>query len=177
MRVERRMTIDEISARLALPRTTIFYWVRDLTVPRSAFDQRPASEASKRAAQAKRRARLKREAAYAEGLESFDSLCALEPDFRDFVCLYLAEGHKRDRNSVSICNSDAAVMRLGNRWILRLASNPVDYTVQYHADQKPSQLRSFWGQELGIDEASFAYDGRPTAASSLSGRGDAATVC
>jgi hypothetical protein len=30
MRVERRLTIDELAERLALPRTTIYYWVRDL---------------------------------------------------------------------------------------------------------------------------------------------------
>lgn len=30
LRVEKRLTIYELAQRLALPRTTIFYWVRDL---------------------------------------------------------------------------------------------------------------------------------------------------
>ena len=30
LRIERRLTIDEIAERLALPRGTIYYWVRDL---------------------------------------------------------------------------------------------------------------------------------------------------
>ncbi|MEA2202107.1 MAG: hypothetical protein QOI89_2703 [Solirubrobacteraceae bacterium] len=32
MRVERRLTIDQIAERLALPRSTIYYWVRDLPI-------------------------------------------------------------------------------------------------------------------------------------------------
>ncbi len=35
LRLERRLTIDELAARLALPRTTIYYWVRDLPIPGS----------------------------------------------------------------------------------------------------------------------------------------------
>jgi transposase-like protein len=36
MRTERNLSIDEIAERLALPRTTVFYWVRDLQIDRSA---------------------------------------------------------------------------------------------------------------------------------------------
>jgi hypothetical protein len=35
MRIERQFTIDELAERLALPRTTIYYWVRDLPIPGS----------------------------------------------------------------------------------------------------------------------------------------------
>jgi excisionase family DNA binding protein len=35
MRIERRLTIDELAERLALPRSTIYYWVRDLPIPGS----------------------------------------------------------------------------------------------------------------------------------------------
>jgi hypothetical protein len=34
LRVERRLSIDEIAERLALPRTTIYYWVSDLPLGR-----------------------------------------------------------------------------------------------------------------------------------------------
>jgi predicted transcriptional regulator len=30
MRIERQLTIDELAERLALSRSTIYYWVRDL---------------------------------------------------------------------------------------------------------------------------------------------------
>jgi hypothetical protein len=32
MRIERRLTIDELAERLALPGTTTYYWVRDLPI-------------------------------------------------------------------------------------------------------------------------------------------------
>jgi predicted DNA-binding transcriptional regulator AlpA len=35
MRVERQLTIDELAERLALSRSTVYYWVRDLPIPRS----------------------------------------------------------------------------------------------------------------------------------------------
>ena len=34
MRVERRLSIDEIALRLALPKTTIYYWLKDVPLGR-----------------------------------------------------------------------------------------------------------------------------------------------
>jgi len=43
MRSDRRMTLDEITVRLALPRTTVWSWIENLPVPRAEFDPRPAT--------------------------------------------------------------------------------------------------------------------------------------
>ncbi|CAN5607557.1 hypothetical protein BH20ACT19_BH20ACT19_01010 [soil metagenome] len=150
LRSERQMTIDEIAARLALPRTTVFYFVRDLPLARAAFDPRPAAAARRRgnlAMQAK--CRRLREEAYADGAAMFPELCR-EPSFRDFVCLYIAEGHKRDRNQVAIANSDPAVITVGDRWIRRFSRNPIQYWIQYHADQRLEDLTAFWSSLLGV---------------------------
>jgi hypothetical protein len=64
--------------------------------------------------------------------------------FRDFVCLYIAEGYKRNRNVVSICNSDPAVVQLATLWMSRLTERKREYSIQYHADQNPDELREFW---------------------------------
>jgi hypothetical protein len=151
MRVTKRLTIDEIATRLAVARTTVFYWVRDIPVPRSEFDPRPMSEARRRAARANRdkHARI-RTAAYEAGLAEFQGL-AEEPTFTDFVCMYIGEGSKKDRHRVAICNSDPAAIRLGKAWITRFSRNPVSYALQYHADQQPDQLQSYWGLTLQVD--------------------------
>jgi hypothetical protein len=47
---------------------------------------------------------LRRAAAYLQGRIEFADLMA-EPTFRDFVCLYMAEGYKRCRNTVTVCNA------------------------------------------------------------------------
>ncbi len=90
-----------------------------------------------------------REEAYAEGAAGFAALVK-EPTFRDFVCLYIAEGYKRSRNTVSLGNSDAAVILLADRWIRRFSRNPVTYKVQYHADQRFDALAAYWGGQLRV---------------------------
>jgi excisionase family DNA binding protein len=151
LRVARRYTIDELAERLALSRSTIYYWVRDLPIPGSgpggAFP--PAARRQGNVAM-RRKYRLMREDAYEKGLRQFDELAA-DPTFRDFVCLYIAEGSKRERNTVAICNSDPWVMRLANCWLGRLSEKRAQFWIQYHADQNLEQLRSFWGRTLAIE--------------------------
>lgn len=147
LRAERRLTIDELAERLAVPRSTVYGWVRDLPIGPTATQRL----ASLRAGEVTRRIhRRRREAAYAQGQAEYRLLLG-EPTFRDFVCMYIGEGYKRCRNVVSICNSDPAVVRLGAVWIRRLAANPVVYSFQHHADQDPEELRLFWA---GVVEAS-----------------------
>jgi transcriptional regulator with XRE-family HTH domain len=148
LRRERKLTIDELAERLALPRTTIYYWVRDLPIPRTTIAEWPESarRAGNRAMQKKYR--LLREAAYDEGRATFKWLCR-DATFRDFVNLYIAEGYKRSRNNVSLANSDPAVIGLASRWVNELTENRVGYCLQYHADQDAADLQRFWADLLG----------------------------
>jgi transcriptional regulator with XRE-family HTH domain len=166
MRTQRNLSIDEIAERLALPRTTVFYWVRDLPIDRSARPRTLAQLNGSIAMQAKYR-RL-REAAYEDGRAQFDEL-VLDASFRDFLCLYIAEGYKRSRNTVSVCNSDPAVVVLCDRWIRRLSSATAAYRVQYHADQDLDELKRFWGELLHIDPERVAMQ-RKSNSGQLAGR-------
>jgi excisionase family DNA binding protein len=151
MRVERQLTIDELAERMALSRSTIYYWVRDLPIPSSESRGRWPESARRKGNQAmQRKYRLLREEAYREGLREFDELVR-DPTFRDFVCLYIAEGYKRNRNTVSLCNSDPAVMKIAVRWLGRLTDRPAAFYIQYHADQDLGELREFWGDALRIE--------------------------
>jgi transposase-like protein len=151
LRADRRLSIDEIAERLALPKTTVYSWVRHLPLARARREnQRPATLAMQR------KFRLLREAAYQDGVDSFDSMIAADPTFRDFVCMHVGEGSKRDRNRVSLGNSDPRVVLLATRWLQTLSRNPLRFALQYHADQDPAKLREFWGRTLDIDPASVA---------------------
>jgi predicted DNA-binding transcriptional regulator AlpA len=169
LRVEKCLTIDELAERLALSRSTIYYWVRDLPIEgsgtKTAFPTH-GQRLGNKAMQLKYK-RL-RDAAYEEGCETFDSLIA-DPTFRDFVCLYMAEGYKRDRNAVAICNSDPAIMVLALKWIRRFARNPLEHYVAYHADQNLDQLCRFWGESLGLAPAEIG-GGRKSNSGHLAGR-------
>ena len=146
LRRQRRLSLDEIVERLALPRTTVFEWIRDIPLqrPRSEYVT-PAREAAW-AAQSERY-RRKREEAYARGVEEYPALAG-RPTFGDFVVLYIAEGYKRSRNAVQICNSDPAVMALSVSWLRQLTGRDLHYSVQFHADQDVDELRRFWSQHL-----------------------------
>ena len=143
LRVEKHLSIDEIAERLALPKTTIYDWVRDLPLDRPRRPHRKGNPAF----QAK--CRLRRMAAYALGRLEFERL-SRDPMFRAFVCLYIAEGYKRNRNKVSVANSDPKVVVLCTRWIRRFARNRVGFSVQYHADQNLRELTRFWASQVGV---------------------------
>jgi transcriptional regulator with XRE-family HTH domain len=165
LRIERQLTIDELAKRLALSRTTIYYWVRDLPITRAGR----ANAGQRRGNRAmQRKYRLLREAAYKEGLETFDEL-AVDPSFRDFVCVYIAEGSKRRRHGVDLCNSDDAVLQLAVKWMRRLSEKPLCFSIQFHADQDLSELRDFWSQLLHIDSAAIRFQ-RKSNSRQLKGR-------
>jgi transcriptional regulator with XRE-family HTH domain len=147
LRVEKKLTIDQIAERLALSRSTIYYWVLDLPIPQTRAQKLAQRRAS---AATSRKHRLLREEAYAMGRAEFSKL-AENATFRDFVALYIAEGSKRNRNIVQICNSDPAVLRVALDWMERFTDRAFDYGIQYHADQRPSELQNYWAAELGID--------------------------
>ena len=112
--------------------------------------------------------RRMRESAYAVGRATFDDL-ACDPSFRDFLCLYIAEGTKRDRNRVEVCNSDLAVITVCHEWICRLSDRPTSYAIQYHADQDLDELRRYWAAGLGIQPAQIRLR-RKSNSNQLTGR-------
>jgi hypothetical protein len=141
--VEKHLSIDEIAHRLALPKTTIYHWVRDLPLGRpKRFHRNGNPTLAARCA-------LRRATAREQGELEFVEL-ACDPTLRDFVCLYLAEGSKRNRNRVAVGNSDPALVVLCTRWIRHFARNPVKFSVQYHADQDLREVTRFWSTQVGV---------------------------
>ncbi len=144
LRREKHLSIDEIAERLALSRSTVYYWVRGMPLGRRRRDN-PHPGARKMLA----KHRELRELAYELGHWEFPRLLAY-PTFRDFVALYIAEGYKRNRNTVSICNSDAAVMQVGVLWMRRCSRRKLTYWIQFHADQDLVELTAHWARALEI---------------------------
>jgi hypothetical protein len=163
LRVRKKLSLDEIAERLALPKTTIWYWVRDLPLARPRRENPHKGNLAMQ-----RKYRLLRQEAYARGVREFVQL-ALDPTFRDFICMYIGEGYKRDRNCVSLNNSDPAVVKLAARWIRQFAVNPVTYRLQYHADQDVGSLCAFWAGQLAVDISEIAIQ-RKSNSNGLSGR-------
>ncbi len=175
LREIQQLTIDEIADCLSLPRTTVFYWVKDIEISRKpaarfACDPTgPARDIQRKGTVAMQaRWRAIREESYRVGKEEFTQLC-LEPTFRDFVCMYIGEGYKRRRNQVALCNSDPAVVKLAQTWMTRFSINPVKYSIQYHADQSFDELRQFWSKRLGVNPEEIKFQ-RKSNSNQLKGR-------
>jgi hypothetical protein len=146
LRTEQRLTLEEIMVYLKLPKTTIYYWIKDIPIGRTEKQSIRRQQATK--ANVAKYAAL-REAAYQQGLNEAPELLR-DPTFRDFVVLYMAEGTKRRRNYVAFVNSDPALVKLAHRWICQFTRNKMDYSLQYHVDHDEDELREYWGSFLGI---------------------------
>ncbi len=170
LRTKKKLSLLEIAERLSLPKTTIFYWIRDLPDPEIKNRDSPGRRRARDKAARRNSAKYKalRDAAYREGWEEYPRL-AQEPTFIDFLCMYVGEGYKRCRNTVSLANSDPRVIRLADHWIRRFSKNPVTYMFQYHADQDPDYLVKFWSFGLGVDPA-LINPQRKSNSGQLSGR-------
>ncbi len=149
LRTRHHMTLDDIVERLALPKTTIYSWIKDVPIPRT---EKQSEAQLARAAQVKQKYAQLRDAAYQEGVAQAPELLK-DPTFRDFVVLYMAEGYKRDRNVVSVVNSDPAIVRMVHNWMVKCSSKKRIYSLQYHADHDPEELKVFWADYLEIESS------------------------
>jgi hypothetical protein len=170
LRTTKRLTLIEIAERLALPKTTVYYWIKDLPDPEIKYRDTPARIAARKrqGRRIKHEYARRRKAAYDQGWQEYPALIQ-EPTFRDFICIYIGEGYKRSRHTVAVANSDLRVVRLANHWIRRIARNKVTYQFQYHADQDPEYLIEFWSRGLGVDAELFTYQ-RKSNSGQLAGR-------
>jgi AcrR family transcriptional regulator len=147
MRIEQKMTMDEIIERLHVPKTTLWYWIKDHPIPlpnRGAHLKGIGSKA------VQRKFAALREEAYQQGLAEAPELLK-NPLFRDFVVMYMCEGYKRNRNELSFGNSDPQMVALAYWFLKSLVRNPIAFGLQYHADHDVEELKQFWGDLLGID--------------------------
>jgi hypothetical protein len=169
LRTERKLTIDEIAEQLSISRTTAYHWVGDTPIPETAKALAGAAAGRRKGnlAMQSKHAAL-REAAYREGWREFPVLLEQET-FGDFVCMYVAEGSRRCRNRVALCNSNPRVIWLADHWIREFTTKRVTYSVQYHADQDLPRLQRFWAAAVNVEPAAIKVQ-RKSNSGQLKGR-------
>jgi len=151
LRLERQLTVDQLAERLALPRSTIYYWVRDLPVrasrPRAGAPPAIQSEAA-RILQSPSCA--ERRLAYERALGSYEDL-TVQPTFEDFLCVCIATRGccEHGQDGVAVANSDPVAMQLANRWLWRLTDRTPHLSVHTDPCHSASELRRFWSEAVG----------------------------
>jgi excisionase family DNA binding protein len=87
MRIERQLTIDELAERLALSRSTVYYWVRDLPIPGSGSGGGWPEGARRKGTPALQlKYTMRREEAYRQGLQEYEALAADPTSGTSCVC-------------------------------------------------------------------------------------------
>lgn len=81
LRAEQHMTLDDIIERLALPKTTIYEWIKDIPIP---YTEKQSEAQRKGTEKMQAKYAALREAAYQQGLAEAPEFMK-NPTFRDFV--------------------------------------------------------------------------------------------
>lgn len=158
------LSVGEICNRLKLSKGTVWYWIKNIPLQRKKLkpNHLAASNANK-----EKHKKLRKEA-YESGKSSFKKLSE-DPTFRDFVCMYLGEGYRKNKNQVAIGNSNPQIVKLSKKWIIKLSSNKVEYRIQYHQDQDLEKLKDFWSSALEISKDEIKFQ-RKSNSGKLNGR-------
>jgi len=148
----------DISTRLNLNKSTVWYWVKDLERPHPKRKETCKNNPALAKAQRKAAAATKKK--WAEWrARAYDEACKeaplffQDPLFRDYVMLYLTEGFRRTRNEVSVGNSNPALVKLAYWWVQQHTTKPekkIRFTLQIHKDQDEKQVKRFWAKALQV---------------------------
>jgi AcrR family transcriptional regulator len=149
LRTEQSMALDDIASQLGIAKSTAYYWLKDIEIPKTPSQKQTANQ--HRAAMANQvKYAAQRQSAY-DATRAKATEILTDQRIRDFVVLYLAEEFRKDRNRVCFSNSNPQMSSFAHSCMKRLATNPrCYYSFQYHADQDPEDLRRFWAAQLGI---------------------------
>lgn len=142
-------SLNEICHKLNRSKSTVHYWIRDITKPKGKQGWSPKTRRLASEALSKKFALL-REAAYKETYLKSEKILS-DPAIRDFIVMYIAEGYKRGRNVVDFTNTDVAVIRLFVTHIRKFSDKKINYFLTYR--EEPSVLTEYWVSTLGIDRS------------------------
>ena len=157
-------SLNEISESLNIKKTTVYYWIKDIE---AHILRRPCTKAS-----AKRTRDIwaeRRQNAYNQGLEEYPAL-SKTPFFRDFVLIYICEGYKRNRNSVSVINTDPQLIKMTFNIMKSLTTKRPGFQLQLHLDNDPEEAIAFWGTLLDINPLEIKIYTRKTNMTNRVGR-------
>lgn len=158
------MSLDEISTSLNINKTTVYYWIKDIE---AHILRRPCTRAA--SIRTRNIWAERRQAAYDQGLKEYPELLKM-PFFRDFILLYICEGYKRNRNSVSMVNTDPQIIRRSFNTMKLLTDKKPGFLLQLHLDNDQKESTTFWGNLLNIDPSEIKVFVRKTNMTNRTGR-------
>ncbi|HCR52581.1 TPA: hypothetical protein DIV48_02975 [Candidatus Kaiserbacteria bacterium] len=152
--------------KIDIPKSTLSYWCRNITLPRSYHVkvQKLNKLNFAKAQEISSRKRKERQQAFFESLDAQnkDLLHVFAADNRTrkivLAVLYLAEGSKSSRGSLMFGNSDPAIVLMFvnlMRECYKLDERKFRCTLQCRADQDIKKLEKFWSETTRIPLSQF----------------------
>jgi len=142
---EEGKSLTYICERLSLNKSTVHYWIKGIKYERDkqTYGQQRGTQAMVR------KYKTLRKEAYDKAFEEAPALLK-NNYFRDFILLYMTEGFRRTGHSVNLANSNPAIVRTFNDWLIKLTEKDIKYILRIHDDHDVKAAVSYWSKYLGI---------------------------
>tara|TARA_B100000614_G_scaffold262909_1_gene300441 strand:+ start:33589 stop:34266 length:678 start_codon:yes stop_codon:yes gene_type:complete len=153
-------SLSEIQEKLGVARSTVSVWVRDVELSdeqRNRLDSRKPAKPEAFYQQRSEAYRAKRQEYQQRGRDLARKF-ASDRLFIAGCMLYWAEGSKA-KNSVIFCNSDADMMRMFIRFLLKyfdVTKHDIRARCNFYTDiHSQDEVESYWQSNLSLPESSF----------------------
>jgi hypothetical protein len=156
-------TLNEIIERLGVPKTTAYYWIKDVEIRRQrAFVAHTKSNRARSASKATQAVKRKYENIHKQHAEEakrqWHEGLGSEPHFRCFLMLYMTEGSKRGQN-VRITNTNPHLIKYGYEWlkVLNYRNKNIFLEVSIYPNHDRDAVENYWRELLGVEDIRIYY--------------------
>lgn len=164
LRTQKNFSYSQIRKKLNVPKSTLSGWLREfplseeriLELRRKGWKKGEASRERFRETM-----RKKREARYNEIYKrQRTGLVNLSKDsiFVAGLMLYLGEGSKRNRNTISLANTDSMIIKFFIKWLndfLDISKEKIKVQLHLYENMDIKKEEKFWINELNLSETQF----------------------
>ena len=148
LRENKNLTLTEITEQLGLNKTTVYYWIKDIKIPRT---DRQKNQQLKAARAYRLKYKRLRNESYQRGWEEAPIILQ-DRKMRDFVVFYLAEGYRKGLHAVSVVNVNVKAMMFVNDCMKKIAGDKkLIYNLRIYPDHNEIEMKIFWSQMLKVD--------------------------
>lgn len=153
------LAITEISRRLNVAKSSVFYWVRDMEIP-VRRKERMITEGMRRGwMKHTKLIELNHHISRKKGEKRFGNMSSSKLKAAG-VALFWGEGSKKSRYSLSVVNSDPRLLCVWIRFLREIMSVPVEKIsarIYVYPDMDLNKVASYWRKELSLPEVCWRH--------------------
>jgi hypothetical protein len=148
---EKGAALGEISDKLCLGRTTVYYWIKDIKIPETQCQKTARYNLGKYKSDI---CSASRNENYMETKQQAKKL--LESKVcRDFIIAYMCEGCRRNRNTVCLANITPTLLIITKKFLETFSNRTINYTVMANIDNNQLKIKSYWSKILHVPKSSI----------------------